>query len=486
MVNADSRTLKLRSPKSLLHSPRFHDPITNQVYVRSPSLKDLTPSIIDSEDQLVNDVQKIIKEQERSQWFLGLIYLFGLVSTWIVAVQISNNVMKRTQYDHPFIMAYTTGSFFFVFGFWTMVKDLFSRIKKYYRKSNGKLNIQNNTYGTVDPNANNEQIDNDSQIILVETPNVQLSYKDMVILGSTAAFFYYINCLLGTMCLRYTSASNQTILATTSSFFSLIVSVFVKIEKLTIGKIISIIISIIGVLCITLSSSENVAVKMEKAMLGDIMAVVGAFCYSCFLVVLRLKLGEETDSEKDKIVYGYIGLTTLVFGYPLLLIVDKLGFEPLELPQDINIFYMILLAAFLGSLSDYCGSVASLLTSPLLTSLSLSTAIPISMICDSFFYGGANLSIWYFTGIILIFTSFIFTNVSNEKEIVQEAIEEAIEEAIQHDELLTPLLSPMAPSLTQVMDIPSLSIDQNVTEQQLVITGGHNHKYFIRDIHNHH
>jgi solute carrier family 35 protein F5 len=303
---------------------------------------------------------------------------------------------------------------------------------------------------------------------------------------------------LGSSALKYTSASNATILSTASSVFSLIIGVMFKVETFTPGKVVSVLCSIAGILLITLSSASHEALSattiktsvISGEIYGDLLSTAGAFSYSCFLVLLRIKLGGQTDSKNDSLLYGYLGLTILVIGIPLLLVFDVLNWEELSLPEHMSTLVMMVLASLFNAISDLCGSKASLITSPLSVSLSLAVGIPISMILDAIFYGGMSITPRYLLGIICILVSFISNSLADEKKIVETAIENAIEEAIYHDESLSVLLTPKLRS-THSTDfeqyrIPDLSISAVMSEpihqQRLVVTGGENHKYFFREI----
>lgn len=489
------QTVVFRSPKSLVKSPRFHDPITSLLFSKSPSLKSNCDDII-PEDEIFNEVVEIIAAEERNVWISGLILLFGTVFFWIISVQILSNVMKKTDFNHPLLAAYFNGGFFIFFGLRPVMADLWSMRKKILNQNYSDTPLVQDEIPIYDSNTNDIVFDGQDTVdskILLTTPKIQLSHNSLIKVSLLAAFLYFLNCFLGSTSLKYTSASNQTILATSSSVFSLIIGVLLKFEKFTIGKVLSVFCSICGIILITFSSSSPDTLLWIKSLsseeLGDILATIGACSYSCFLALLRIKLGEQTNSENDSLLYGYIGLMTFLFGFPVLLIFDFFSWENLGLPDNKIIFVMLLLSSLLNALSDYCGSCAALITSPLSVSLSLSTAIPISMFLDSYFNGGLNFTLQYFIGIILILSSFIFINLSNEQEIVENAIGNAVEEAINYDEQLSVYLSPRLPPIHSKSDniggleIPGLSIDHAIEESQprLVITGGQNHKYFLRE-----
>lgn len=522
-----------------------------------------------SQTEYVEEVAEVIKGEERKRWLKGLFALFILVTTWVFSTQLVNSIVKNGDYNHPLFVSYVNGSFFILYG----IPTVLSRTKNFILEKWSKLSEStassshqhfNNqqflsahrsvdNYGSIDQNINNSSKntftstttpitdpnsctssesdmialapnsprDGDAISITVTgreevktlyTPRIKLTHYQMMKLGLQSCFIYFANCACGNAALRYTSATNQTILVTTTSLFILILGSIFKVEKFTYNKLLAIIVSIIGISCIAVSDTAedgssskylfsfklitifNNEVKLQNPLLGDFLALCSAFFYGSFIIFMRLKMGEETDPEDDKLVFMYLGIFTLILVWPVLVFFDYIGFESLQLPQSRTIFLIVLLAGLANCISDYCSILASLLTTPLITALSMTTGIPMSMICESIFYHQTNTSMAYYLGIILIFSSFIFTNLEGEKEVEKLAIEGAFEEAIDHNELLSPLLSPYLSGRNLISGdrlneqiIPGFSIDDSIEQnpnlpQQIIVTGGTNHKYFIRDI----
>ncbi|GMG19371.1 unnamed protein product [Ambrosiozyma monospora] len=513
-----SKTATARTPLLLIRSPELYlddtlDCMSNRNYSEM------------YDDEIVEEVVDIIKAEERKKFWTGFFYLFMVVICWVFAVQLTNNVMKGSDYNHPIFCAYVNGCFFMMFG----IKSFFKFIVRYWKKFRTIIS----TRVTDDDHSSFHDEDSSyDDAIILNTPNIRLSSKQIFIVAMQAASLYFFSCCLSTSSLKFTSASNQTILATTSSVFTLIIGAFCKVEKITLLKVISIIASIGGILLITLGNFkptsgmdsfilESAVAVISDAELGDLMALLGACLYSGYLILLRLKLGEQTNDTDDSIVYGLIGVNTTLFLFPFLVIAHLLGLEPLTMPESKTILLIILISGLLNAISDYCAAVASLLTSPLLTSLSLSTAIPISMICDSIFYNDVNTSAWYYLGIILIFSSFVFTSLESEERTMNTAVQDALGEAIENDEILSPILSPYLSGMNVSMFTNSSSngVEGHTNEptskslgvttspieateefmigeplngirtnhnflanSQVVVSGGKNHKYFIREI----
>lgn len=458
---SNTRSPKLiKTPTFLVTSPRFQD-----MFVLSPQLGSHHDETIPT-DQVYNEVVDLIVTEEKIAWKAGLLILAASLFCWLSGLQIMNIIMKETEYDHPLFAAYLNGSFFLLFG----MKQTFKDIRDYWKDTNSAKSNEDSPL-LVEP----EIIDK------LNTPKVRLSHGDIVKVGMWSALFYFGNCYLGAAALKYTSASNQTIFSTTSAIWSLIIGILFKIERFTIGKVISVICSIIGIFMITFRDSIH-AFTTGTDNFGDLIAIIGACSYSCFLIVLRLKLGEQTDSKNDSLLYGYIGLITLVLGFPVLLICNYFGWESLSLPNSKTLLSMFILSSILGTASDYFASKASVITSPLIVSLSLSIGIPINIMFDTFMYGSMNFTLGYFIGLCLILASFVFVSISDEQEIIEHAIEEALEEAIRHDENIIEVLSPRGDAVNTNDLIPEISISENLATPRLVVTGGENHKYFFREL----
>lgn len=504
-----------KSPKSLIKSPRFHEPLSSLIFTGSPTTRAYPEDDRISQDQILEEAVDIIVTEEKNVWITGLIFLIFSVSSWIISVQLLNNIMKKTSFDHPLFSSYFNGGMFILFGIKPLLADWKKGIQQ-TRNNNNSINNnntenENESFIPHNNNNNSSYNSNNDNTSIFETPKVVLSHKEILIVSAFAALLYFGNCFLGSSALKYTTASNQTILATSSSVFSLVLGVILKFEKFTIGKLISVICSMLGILFITFASTVSnpmpiysksdfqFFISLTTENLGNILAIIGSLSYSGFLALFRAKLGEQTNTDSNSLVYGYMGFFTFVFGLPVLYIFNYFDWEHFTLPEDKIILLMVLLSSLLGTLSDYFASLASLITSPLTVSLSLSTAIPITMFLDSYYNEGVNFTFRYWIGIILIISSFVFTNIENQNEIVETAIENAIEEAINHDEQLSLLLSPhLSPYLSHhdtYVDIPGLSIDHNNNNnindildeneqehQRLVVTGGQNHKYFFREI----
>ncbi|KAH3664106.1 hypothetical protein OGAPHI_004820 [Ogataea philodendri] len=464
MQSPSAKQSHLRSPVILLKSP-----ILPGGLIRSPRPKDSHVEL--SGDQVVGDLVDIIKTEERKSWLKGLLYLFLMVATWVFGLQLNNNVLKGDTYQHPLFIAYVNGGLFAMFG----IRPAFRALVNMFRPPKPDfLNDSADSYGSCG-----------SESVILHTPSMNLSFKELLTVAIQAGLIYYGNASLSAVALQYTSASNQTILTTTSSVFVLILSYLCGVDSISFGKVISVVVSIVGICLITFNSAPEPQSEASSPVFGNCLAICGTFLYSCYLVLLRVRIGKETSPDNEKLMFGLLGISILVLVFPLLLIADWIGYEDLSLPDSTTILWILVIGGLFNCVSDYCSIIATLLTSPLITALSLSTAIPVNMIFDSVIYKAKNTSAKYYLGIILIFSSFVFANLANEDELAQDAVDEAIEEAIENDEMLSPFLSPYLQQQGRHDDVPGMNINTSSRTgppANVVVAGGYNHKYYIREI----
>lgn len=124
--------------------------------------------------------------------------------------------------------------------------------------------------------------------------------------------------------------------------------------------------------------------KFSANFAGVVLSFISALAYAIYLVVFSL-YSRRTGQIDINLMFGVVGLTSIIVFTPLLFVVDKLGIEslfPLPTRQEILI---LLLNSIIGSIfSDYLWLYATLLTSSLVSSISLTLTIPLSLIADVF------------------------------------------------------------------------------------------------------
>jgi drug/metabolite transporter (DMT)-like permease len=108
--------------------------------------------------------------------------------------------------------------------------------------------------------------------------------------------------------LSLTKASNSALLAVTIPIFALIISVFLKTERLRKIKIIGILIALFGVLLLI---DPRKASFSSETTLGDFMIIINSFCYGIYVVT----------SKETILKYGAIKSTAWIFFFGSLICV---------------------------------------------------------------------------------------------------------------------------------------------------------------------
>lgn len=454
---------------SALNSPLLH---THDHLIRSPRIRhqELHAQVASTPIEIIN----IINEQEKKNFKLGIILIMIAIAAWMVGLELVNTVLKGDEYTKPFLLSVITGSCF-SFNFVPEVFDFFKTLLGYNNDvpvlpasynsiSNEDLNKnarlrQNLNHNLLDPphivnsNTFKSELDDDSP--------EQLTFKEIIVLALQVTLIYYVYNVMGMSSLRFTSASNQTVLGSTTAIFTLFIGVCLKIDKFTNKKLCCVIVSLLGVVLINYSQiSQDQKTNDDKKdkfqsknpALGNTLALLAAFCYSLYLIIMKVKCGSGNKTTNERILFGYVGVFTILFGIPVIIVIDYLGIEKFEFPPPTNkILAIILINSFFSYISDFVTILAMLLTSPLITSLSLTSSIPITIFIDYLIIHitgadsqSSNLYL-YTIGILSILVSVILINVNifNENDFIEEIIEDTFENAIRNDEILSPVLSPL-------------------------------------------
>ena len=140
-------------------------------------------------------------------------------------------------------------------------------------------------------------------------------YSSMFFLGFLGNYMYYV-FLYGA--LSKTTASEGFILTYTWPILVLILSFVILKDKVTLQKLVGILISFFGIIIIT--TKGNISAFNLTNLQGDILALSGAFVFALFSV-----LGKKFNYDKTISVFIYF-LSALIFIIPTVLIFSKIVF----------------------------------------------------------------------------------------------------------------------------------------------------------------
>lgn len=384
------------------------------------------------------------------KWTLGLIMLGIVVILWVLSSFLINLIFEDGSYRKPFFITYiNTASFVFY-----LLPTLKAIIYNY--RTTGEFRIHeelimeeegslHNESENVEPTLSTSLIPKDSDGIV----STKLSLPATVKLSAQFCILWFAANLVTNASLSYTSVASQTILSSTSSFFTLLVGALCHAEVINRIKVIGSIVSFIGIVLVTRSDSTASAAASDNVHLaipykfhngitpdntdaftifcGNLLALAGALLYGVYSILLKWRIQDESRVNM-KIFFGFVGLFTLLFLWPTIFLLHYLGWEEFQLPHGSKVLSVVIINCVITFVSDFCWAKAMLLTSPLTVTVGLSTTIPFAMLGDFLFRHRPMTAIYLF-GATLICGSFFIINRDAEGEHSQETgslIEEEI------------------------------------------------------------
>ncbi|SAM07128.1 hypothetical protein [Absidia glauca] len=226
--------------------------------------------------------------------------------------------------------------------------------------------------------------------------------------------------------LAYTSVGSSTILASMSGLFTLGFGAMFNVEKITVVKLISVCTSFVGVILVSYSDQNplpsndptgatTTTPPVSSALIGDILALLGALFYGCYTTMLKVRIGDESRIDMP-LFFGFVGAFNVLLLWPVFPLLDWLGIETFQLPFTPTLWIIVLLNAFIGTfLSDYLWLLSMLMTSPLVVTLGISLTIPLALFGDIVFKNFVP-QVQYAMGALLVVIGFVSVNMAALKE----------------------------------------------------------------------
>lgn len=224
-------------------------------------------------------------------------------------------------------------------------------------------------------------------------------------------------------CLEYTTVASSTILASTSSIWTLLCGALMRVERFTLRKFLGVCASLAGVILIssidvsgeTDENRGNFPHKTPRELaIGDTMAFVSAAMYGFYAVFMKKRIGDESKVNMP-LFFGLVGVFNVLLLWPGLIILHLTKIETFELPPTRGILTIVLVNSASSLVSDFCWAYAMLLTSPLVVTVGLSLTIPLSLVGQMVLdkqYSSAG----YWVGAAIMFIAFIFINYEEKKD----------------------------------------------------------------------
>ncbi|MCX8083877.1 MAG: DMT family transporter [Calditerrivibrio sp.] len=203
--------------------------------------------------------------------------------------------------------------------------------------------------------------------------------------------------------LKLTSVASSVVLVTTNPLFVGLFSVIFLKERLHKEILIGIFLSIIGSMILALGDSglKGLVITDKNALLGDILALFGAICASCYLLI-----GSKVRETLDIVTYVTVAYTASAIFLLLFSIFQGLPFTGYK---DTSYISMILLAIFPQLIGHTAVNWSLKHLKPSMVAIGI-LGEPIGATILAYFIFGELIDLYKFIGICLIFISILIAS----------------------------------------------------------------------------
>ncbi len=226
-------------------------------------------------------------------------------------------------------------------------------------------------------------------------PLPPLTLRQTAVLASQFTLVWFganwaINAGLG-----LTSVASGTTIGSASGFFTLALGAALGVDRFTLARLGAVCISALGVAAVTFADRETATATgmgmvrrsaVERgppnAPMGDMLALLSAFLYSLYVMLLKTRIGSE-DRISMPLMFGIVGAINILALWPVLPLLHYSGVEEFELPPSAHIWAGVVVNMAITFVSDFIYLLAMLKSSPLITTLGLSLTIPLAVVIDA-------------------------------------------------------------------------------------------------------
>ena len=263
----------------------------------------------------------------------------------------------------------------------------------------------------------------------------RFTFKQHMYTAILYTLLWFIGNYFNVLALSKAKLSYVEILSATSSVFVLFLGAAFPVsavDKISVSKIVSVIICFIGVALLFVHQNSNdpptvdilpihirsVTVDSRTItdsdnLFGSMFAIGAAFIYAVYVVYFRKVAGSaEGEEEKVDIVLflGTVGLLSSILLLPLFPILHYSDIETFSLPNLTQLKYLLITALVGTVISDLLWLWSTLLTSSLVATIGLALTTPVSLLFDILIQKN-EFSFPFFVGTAMIMITFIILNI---------------------------------------------------------------------------
>jgi solute carrier family 35 protein F5 len=231
----------------------------------------------------------------------------------------------------------------------------------------------------------------------------RLTVREVLQLALLFAFPWFVGNYCYQSALSVTEAAVVNVLSSSSCLFTLILSAIFPSEdgdRITLSKLSAVCFSICGVVLVCYEDL-NLETRIP---FGALWTVLGAFCYSVYIVLLRRRVNHE-DNMDSPMFFGFVGLFSTLILWPGLLVLHLTGRETFELPTMQQLQFLVINGVVGTVFSELLWLWGCFLTSSLVATLSISLTIPLGILAD-IMWKQKEYGALFFVGAIPMFCSY--------------------------------------------------------------------------------
>ena len=238
---------------------------------------------------------------------------------------------------------------------------------------------------------------------------------------------YFMGDYAWYMGLARASVTVGTAVFNSNCVFVYVFSVLLLKERLSLFKVLSVLVAVGGVVCLAMAKADNKADPSASASYsaaGPVLCVAAAVLYAVYETYFARAVGECEDVELINILSGLLGVVTILTLWPGIIVVNYVPAlqEPFEAPSGEDCVLM-LINGLLALAFNALFMIAVALVSPLHVSIGCLATIPVSGITDSLlFHDDFFRSPLPAVGSVLVLLAFVILTVADRLDGVFAAL----------------------------------------------------------------
>jgi len=189
--------------------------------------------------------------------------------------------------------------------------------------------------------------------------------------------YWYLANYLFAWGIAYTNVASSLTIEQLATVFVFILSVIFLKEVATIGKILSVIICIGGVIIVAFSDRKNINEGIDP-LKGDLL-IVGSCCATAAYMVTYKRVVGHTDVASVNTLLGFIGLCNCFFLWTVFTLLHYFDKEPIH-PHSFPAWGLLVASAMLSFFFNYLLNLGIFFTSPLFFRVAQICSIPASFV----------------------------------------------------------------------------------------------------------